>query len=46
LRCGVGASASSQLRPILQDGDIAQLTINGSELSVERIDQARAGRGR
>lgn len=33
-----------EIEPILQDGDIAQLTIEGSKLSVERIDQARASR--
>jgi len=35
---------SAEIEPILEDGDIAQLTIEGSKLSVERIDQARAGR--
>jgi hypothetical protein len=34
----------TEIEPILQDGDIAQLTIDGSKLSVERIDQARASR--
>jgi hypothetical protein len=34
----------AQIEPILEDGDIAQLTIEGSKLSVERIDQARASR--
>ena len=36
--------SSAEIEPILEDGDIAQLTIEGSKLSVERIDQARAGR--
>lgn len=34
----------AEIEPILEDGDIAQLTIEGSKLSVERIDQARARR--
>jgi hypothetical protein len=38
------ARSRAQIEPILQDGDIAQLTIEGSKLSVERIDQARASR--
>jgi len=34
----------AEIEPILEDGDIAQLTIEGSKLSVERIDQTRASR--
>ncbi|HEU4583905.1 MAG TPA: hypothetical protein VFS67_36860 [Polyangiaceae bacterium] len=34
----------AEIEPILEDGDIAQLTIEGSKLSVERIEQSRARR--
>jgi hypothetical protein len=34
----------AEIEPIVEDGDIAQLTIEGSKLSVERIEQPRARR--
>jgi hypothetical protein len=34
----------AEIEPILEDGDIAQLTIEGAQLAVERIDQERARR--
>ena len=34
----------AEIEPILEDGDIAQLTIAGSQRSVERIEQSRARR--
>lgn len=34
----------TELEPILLDGDVAQLTIEGEKLSVERIDETRARR--